>query len=141
MQPSEAFQVWSNERDTVDAEMSALFTTDLLAAPEERQVRKMRFMALVERRDAAARGLLEPVRRSTSQFRARIRPKRQEARAQEAQEAPVENRQSKEVAPPPNAYPVPVPAASEQGPTPAIRARIAALMHSLFDDLKPRSSD
>ena len=79
MQPNEAFQAWSSERDTVDAEMSALFTMDLLAASEERQVRKMRFMALVERRDAAARGLLEPVRQSTSQFRARIKPKVQEA--------------------------------------------------------------
>jgi hypothetical protein len=130
MQPSEAFQAWSSERDRVDAEMNALFTTDLLAAPEERQVRKMRFMALVERRDAAARGLLEPVRQSTSQFRARTRPK--------APEPPVAKQQSQEVVrpPEPSTDPLPAPNAPEQRPMPAaapvVPDRIAALMHSLF---------
>ena len=132
MQPNEVFQIWSSERETIDAEMSALFSTDLLAAPEERQVRKMRFMALVERRDAAARGLLEPLRQSTSQFRARISPK--------AQGTPVEKPKSQEVVPPPapSVDHLSTPRAPEQQPVPAVPAtpaipdKIAALMHSLF---------
>ena len=129
MQPNEAFQAWSSERDRVNAEMSALFTIDLFAAPEERQIRKMRFMALIERRDAAARGLLEPVLQSTSQFRARIRPK--------AQEAPVEKPKSQEAVRPtePSADRLPVPSTPEQRPVPPIPAipdKIAALMQSLF---------
>jgi hypothetical protein len=130
MQPSEVFQTWSSERDRVDAEMSALFTTDLLAAPEERQIRKMRFMALLERRDAAARGLLEPVRQSTSQFRARISPK--------PQQPPKAKPESQDVVvrpPEPSADRPPVPSVPEPRPVPAMPAipdRIAALMHSLF---------
>jgi len=74
VQKNNAFQAWREERDTVEAEMNALFGVGLLVAPEERQVRKLRFMALLQRREAAADELLKHARQSRSQHRARMSP-------------------------------------------------------------------
>jgi hypothetical protein len=57
-----AFLSWRNERDAVEAEMNVLLQAGLTISPEDRRVRAMRFIALVERRDAAARDLLEAAR-------------------------------------------------------------------------------
>jgi hypothetical protein len=126
MQHGEVFQTWRSERDATEAEMSKLLTMQLTTTPEERQIRRMRFMALVERRDVAARGLLEPVRRSTALFCAKYGPK--------AQQPPVQNRESQEAArpPEPSADRLPIPAATEPQTVPPIPPRIVALMQSLF---------
>lgn len=63
---NEAFQNWRTEREAIEAEMTALLQTELIVLPEDRRVRTMRFMALLERRDVAARHLLATVRRSSS---------------------------------------------------------------------------
>ena len=54
----EAFQEWRREREAVEQEMDLLITAGLPASNEERQVRRTRFAALLERREAAARNLL-----------------------------------------------------------------------------------
>jgi hypothetical protein len=54
----EAFQEWRREREAVEQEMDLLITAGLPASNEERQVRRARFAALLERREAAARNLL-----------------------------------------------------------------------------------
>ena len=59
MQQHDAFQHWQRERDAVEAQMNALFTAGLPALREERQVRQIQFQALIERREAAARNLLQ----------------------------------------------------------------------------------
>jgi hypothetical protein len=56
---SDAFQTWRREREAVEQEMDRLITAGLPASVEERQVRQARFVALVERRDAAAHKLLQ----------------------------------------------------------------------------------
>jgi hypothetical protein len=89
---SDAFQTWREESDTVEAEMNVLFSTGLVA-PEERQVRKMRFMALLQRREAAAQELLKHVRRSSSLYHSRIRA--------DAREKVDDNRECKEQVRPP----------------------------------------
>jgi hypothetical protein len=53
-----AFQYWRNERDAVEQEMDRLITAGSPASVEERQVRRIRFAALIERREAAACNLL-----------------------------------------------------------------------------------
>jgi len=54
----DAFQEWRREREAVEQEMDLLITAGLPASNEERQVRRTRFAALLERREAAARNLL-----------------------------------------------------------------------------------
>jgi hypothetical protein len=54
-----AFQVWRRERDAVEQEMNRLITACRSISVEERQVRRFQFEALVERREAAARKLLQ----------------------------------------------------------------------------------
>src|SRR3981189_1783587 len=54
----EAFQEWRREREAVEQEMDLLITAGLPTSNEERQVRRTRFAALLERREAAARNLL-----------------------------------------------------------------------------------
>lgn len=54
----DAFQSWRRELEAVEQEMDRLIAAGLPASVEERQVRQTRFMALVERREAAARQLL-----------------------------------------------------------------------------------
>ena len=59
MQQHEALRNWQRERDAVEAEMNALLASGFPASPAERQVRQVRFRALIERREAAARDLLQ----------------------------------------------------------------------------------
>ena len=56
---SDALQNWRCEREAVEQEMDRLITEGLPASVEDRQVRQTRFVALVERREAAARKLLQ----------------------------------------------------------------------------------
>ena len=56
---SDALQYWRREREAVEQEMDRLITEGLPASVEDRQVRQTRFVALVERREAAARKLLQ----------------------------------------------------------------------------------
>ena len=55
----DAFQSWRGELEAVEQEMDRLIAAGLPASVEERQVRQTRFLALVERREAAARKLLQ----------------------------------------------------------------------------------
>ena len=55
----DAFQDWRRELEAVEQEMDRLIAAGLPASVEERQVRQTRFVALVERREAAARNLLQ----------------------------------------------------------------------------------
>ena len=57
--PIDAFQSWRRELEVVEQEMDRLIAAGLPASAEERQVRQTRFVALVERREAAARKLLQ----------------------------------------------------------------------------------
>jgi len=54
-----AFQDWRRECEAVQREMDRLITAGRPQSPEERQVRQLQFTALIERRDAAARSLLQ----------------------------------------------------------------------------------
>jgi hypothetical protein len=53
------FQVWQREREAVEQEMNRLITACRAVSAEERQVRRFRFEALVERRESAARNLMQ----------------------------------------------------------------------------------
>ena len=55
----DAFQSWRRDLEAVEREMDQLIATGLPASVEERQVRQARFVTLVERREAAARKLLQ----------------------------------------------------------------------------------
>src|ERR1700682_806575 len=57
------FQDWRRERDAVEQEMDHLIAAGVPASLEERQVRRTRYAALIERREAAARNLLQSDRR------------------------------------------------------------------------------
>ena len=70
----EAFQDWRRERDAVEQEMDHLIAAGMPSSVEERQVRRTRFAALVERREAAARNLLQSDRRRFRSPRAPSRP-------------------------------------------------------------------
>jgi hypothetical protein len=54
-----AFQTWRRERDAVEEEMNRLITASPFGSMAERQVRRFQFEALIERREAAARNLLQ----------------------------------------------------------------------------------
>jgi hypothetical protein len=54
-----AFQGWRRECEAIEQEMDHLVRAGMPASVEERQVRRIRFTALVERREAAARKLIE----------------------------------------------------------------------------------
>lgn len=69
MHQGEAFQHWVLERSAVEAQMDEILTSRLPVASEERQARRVRFLALIERRDVAARSLLDDLRRRQSQCR------------------------------------------------------------------------
>ena len=56
---------WRNESDTIHNEMDRLLASGWLTTAEERQVRKVQFMALIERRDIAARNFLQPLRNAS----------------------------------------------------------------------------
>jgi hypothetical protein len=59
MQKHDAFQGWQRERDAVEAEMNVLLKAGMPASAQERQIRQIQFQALIERREAAARSLLQ----------------------------------------------------------------------------------
>jgi hypothetical protein len=72
-----AFQIWRRERDAVEQEMNRLITACRSLSIEERQVRRFQFEALVERREAAARNLLQAdhaVRASSPRAQGRRNP-------------------------------------------------------------------
>ena len=54
-----AFQEWRQECEAVQKEMDRLITAGRPQSAEERLVRQLQFTALIERRDAAARNLLQ----------------------------------------------------------------------------------
>jgi hypothetical protein len=54
----DAFHNWRRELEAVEQEMNSLIAQGLPASSQERQVRRTRFAALIERREAAARNLL-----------------------------------------------------------------------------------
>jgi hypothetical protein len=54
-----SFQAWRQECDAIEQEMDRLIRTPVPPSAEERQVRRIQFAALVERREAAARKLIE----------------------------------------------------------------------------------
>jgi len=65
----DAFHNWRRELESVEQEMNSLMAEGVPASSEERQVRRTRFAALIERREAAARNLLRsdvPLRRGKS---------------------------------------------------------------------------
>jgi hypothetical protein len=53
-----ATEIWRSECEAIDQEMERLILSDWPRTQEENQVRKMQFMALVERRSEAARHFL-----------------------------------------------------------------------------------
>ena len=57
-QSNDAFKTWRREREAVEQEMDLLITAGWPASSEERQIRRTRFAALLERRETAARNLL-----------------------------------------------------------------------------------
>jgi hypothetical protein len=60
MPRSTASEIWRSECEAINQEMDRLLLSDWPRTQEENQVRKIRFMALVERRsDAACNFLLE----------------------------------------------------------------------------------
>jgi hypothetical protein len=78
MPSSDASEIWRRECETINQEMESLILSDWPRSHEENQVRKIQFMALVERRSEAARrflsdAVLRPVViRSRSTSRAQI---------------------------------------------------------------------
>jgi len=54
-----AFLLWRSECDAIDEEMDGLIKDGFPATVEERRVRRTRFAALIERRQTAARNLLQ----------------------------------------------------------------------------------
>ena len=59
--PNNASEIWSSECEAVDREMERLILSAWPRTQEENQVRKIQFMALVERRSDAARNFLTEV--------------------------------------------------------------------------------
>jgi hypothetical protein len=53
------YQDWKRECAEIEREMNRLIAAGRPATVEERQVRQLQFTALIERRDAAARNLLQ----------------------------------------------------------------------------------
>jgi hypothetical protein len=66
--------VGRRERDEVEQEMDHLIAAGVPTSVEERQVRRIRFAAWVERREAAARNLLQSDRRRDKSPRGPSRP-------------------------------------------------------------------
>lgn len=88
--PIDAFQSWRGELEAVEQEMDRLIAAGLPASVEERQVRQTRFLALVERREAAARKLLQTDRAGGRGNRASSRPEAHPiSTAQGSAEAPL----------------------------------------------------
>jgi len=56
------FEAWRAECQAVHKEMDRLLLAGRPQSPEERQIRQLQFVALIERRDAAARRILSELR-------------------------------------------------------------------------------
>jgi hypothetical protein len=54
------FQDWKSECEAVEREMDRIIAAGRPASGDQRQVRKIQFEALIERRETAARKLLPP---------------------------------------------------------------------------------
>jgi hypothetical protein len=63
MHQNELFEHWVLERSSVETQMDEILATGVPPSMDERQARRMRFLALIERRDEAARLLLDDLRR------------------------------------------------------------------------------
>jgi hypothetical protein len=68
--PPSASEIWRIECEAINQEMERLILSDWPRTGEENQVRKIQFMALVERRSEAARNFLSEaaVRRRISWY-------------------------------------------------------------------------
>jgi hypothetical protein len=55
----DAFETWKRECEAIHNQMDCLLKAGWPETAADRQVRKLQFMALIERRDAAARDLLQ----------------------------------------------------------------------------------
>ena len=55
----DAFRDWLRERDAVEQEITRLIEAGSPESVDERRVRQIQFAALIERREAAARNLLQ----------------------------------------------------------------------------------
>jgi hypothetical protein len=53
-----SFVDWKNECEAIHAEMDQVLRSGWLCTTDERQVRRLQYLALIERRDAAARKFL-----------------------------------------------------------------------------------
>jgi hypothetical protein len=53
-----AFQDWKRECEIIEQEMNRLLAEGIPKSEADRQVRKIQFRSLIERREAAARNLL-----------------------------------------------------------------------------------
>jgi hypothetical protein len=63
----DSFQEWKRERDAIEQEMKLFLAAGRRASIEDRQARQSQFAALIERRNAAIRNLLQsasPIHRS-----------------------------------------------------------------------------
>jgi hypothetical protein len=87
-----AFEDWKREREAIHKEMDCLLSAGWPKTAEECQVRKVQFMALIERRNAAARNLLKPdVAKAGDKQELRPDPERpSDDRQQQAQVAQLE---------------------------------------------------
>ena len=54
----QAFQTWQREREAIEVEMDRLAAACRTGSPNERQIRRIQFETLVQRREAADRSLL-----------------------------------------------------------------------------------
>jgi hypothetical protein len=63
MHQNELFEHWVLERSSVETQMDEILAAGVPPSIDERQARRMRFLALIERRDVAARLLLDDLRR------------------------------------------------------------------------------
>jgi hypothetical protein len=59
-QQQNAFAEWRRECAAIEREMDRLITAGRPSSEDERQVRKLQFASLIERREAAARKLMPP---------------------------------------------------------------------------------
>lgn len=69
MHQSELYEHWMIERSSVETQMDEILAAGVPPSMEERQARRMQFLALIERRDVAARLLLDDLRRRQAHMR------------------------------------------------------------------------
>jgi hypothetical protein len=68
-QQQNAFTEWRRECEAIEREMNRLISAGRPSSEDERQVRKLQFASLIERREAAARKLM-PARKPAPAARA-----------------------------------------------------------------------